>query len=214
MAMVRDPAFWKRFSTAVHLDEEAQAQASTPGLKHQYVEPPSPALASPDSIPRPSTTNTTTRLFSLSSSTPNTAQQPFASPSAPAPESSITSTTSSTSSAPSKPKRNLPPRRKITKTHTTTTTTEFAPSSVSKQPLYTRRNASQLTLGLSGRPPSRFRFWTSISADPHNRESWLEEQQRKKSKRTCMCWGFWLVFFAFVAGIVVTILLLKSKGII
>ncbi|KAF2662036.1 hypothetical protein K491DRAFT_687020 [Lophiostoma macrostomum CBS 122681] len=80
MAMVRDPAFWKRFSLAVHLDEEAQAQASRPELKHS--------------------------------------------------------------------------------------------------------------------------------------ESWLEEQQRKKSKRTCMCWGFWLVFFAFVAGIVVTILLLKSKGII
>jgi len=42
MAAVRDPAFWKRFSMAVHLDEEqAASQPSTPaiglsrpGLKH------------------------------------------------------------------------------------------------------------------------------------------------------------------------------------
>ncbi|KAF2274332.1 uncharacterized protein EI97DRAFT_435168, partial [Westerdykella ornata] len=43
-------------------------------------------------------------------------------------------------------------------------------------------------------------------------ESWLEEQRRKKSKRTCMCWGFWLVFAALVAGIVVAVLLLRRKG--
>ena len=34
MANVRDPAFWKRFSTAVHLDEE---YASQPDLKHRFV---------------------------------------------------------------------------------------------------------------------------------------------------------------------------------
>ena len=32
MAVVRDPSFWKRFSMAVHLDEE-----QTPGLKHTFV---------------------------------------------------------------------------------------------------------------------------------------------------------------------------------
>ncbi|KAK0280509.1 hypothetical protein LTR35_008151 [Friedmanniomyces endolithicus] len=33
MANVRDPAFWKRFSTAVHLDEEG-GYTSRPELKH------------------------------------------------------------------------------------------------------------------------------------------------------------------------------------
>lgn len=35
MAGVRDPAFWKRFSMAVHLDEENGA--SRPEMKHSYV---------------------------------------------------------------------------------------------------------------------------------------------------------------------------------
>ncbi|MCJ1244662.1 hypothetical protein MMC30_001861 [Trapelia coarctata] len=30
MAVVRDPAFWKRFSTAVHLDEESTTRPVTP----------------------------------------------------------------------------------------------------------------------------------------------------------------------------------------
>ncbi|KAL4897499.1 hypothetical protein BDV59DRAFT_197789 [Aspergillus ambiguus] len=29
MALVRDPAFWRRFSRAIHLDEEAKAQLSS-----------------------------------------------------------------------------------------------------------------------------------------------------------------------------------------
>lgn len=40
MAVPRDPAFWKRFSTAVHMDEEA-AQSPDFKQKHQYVPPPS-----------------------------------------------------------------------------------------------------------------------------------------------------------------------------
>ncbi|KAF2138275.1 uncharacterized protein K452DRAFT_290865 [Aplosporella prunicola CBS 121167] len=34
MATVRDSDFWKRFSAAVHLDEEATAQASSKELAH------------------------------------------------------------------------------------------------------------------------------------------------------------------------------------
>jgi hypothetical protein len=34
MAVVRDPAFWRRFSMAVHLDEEAQNPQARPELKH------------------------------------------------------------------------------------------------------------------------------------------------------------------------------------
>ena len=46
MATVRDPAFWRRFSVAVHLDEEASSPtpsktlsntASYPELNHTYV---------------------------------------------------------------------------------------------------------------------------------------------------------------------------------
>ena len=35
MAGVRDPAFWKRFSMAVHMDEENGSQGQTE-LKHRY----------------------------------------------------------------------------------------------------------------------------------------------------------------------------------
>ena len=39
MAGVRDPAFWKRFSTAVHLDEEQGHGGQRPQLKHEYAPP-------------------------------------------------------------------------------------------------------------------------------------------------------------------------------
>ncbi|GAB7344656.1 hypothetical protein MBLNU457_3139t1 [Dothideomycetes sp. NU457] len=37
MSGVRDPAFWKRFSTAVHLDQEAQSPSSqgSPAMKRE-----------------------------------------------------------------------------------------------------------------------------------------------------------------------------------
>ena len=38
MAGVRDPAFWKRFSMAVHLDEENGSQGQA-DLKHRYLPP-------------------------------------------------------------------------------------------------------------------------------------------------------------------------------
>jgi hypothetical protein len=37
MALVRDPLFWKRFSRAVHLDEEAKAAAQNKSPAHSYV---------------------------------------------------------------------------------------------------------------------------------------------------------------------------------
>jgi hypothetical protein len=36
MAGVRDPAFWKRFSVAVHMDEENQQQKQQHVEKHGY----------------------------------------------------------------------------------------------------------------------------------------------------------------------------------
>jgi hypothetical protein len=57
MVLVQDPGFWKRFSTAVHRDdEEKQSTATTspdgrPSLKHSYVLYPSPSLSSPPPTP-------------------------------------------------------------------------------------------------------------------------------------------------------------------
>lgn len=50
--------------------------------------------------------------------------------------------------------------------------------------------------------------------DLKHTESWLERQRQKKSRRTLLCWAFWIGFIALVAGVVVTILTLKAKGII
>jgi hypothetical protein len=45
MALVRDPFFWKRFSTAVHMDEEAKAvDQGTQTVPAPYVSLPSLAF--------------------------------------------------------------------------------------------------------------------------------------------------------------------------
>jgi len=44
--------------------------------------------------------------------------------------------------------------------------------------------------------------------------SWLERQQAKKRRRTCICWIFWLCFFALVAGVVIVVLWLKANGLL
>lgn len=129
---VRDPAFWRRFSVAVHQEEEA-AQAQRPDLKHTYVLSSTPT--SPDTL------------------------------------------------SPAKP-----------------------------QPLHLGQRRNRSLLDLTGRPQSRFTFWTTV--DTGHRESWLERQQQKKSRRTCMCWVFWLCLIAIVTGVVIAILYLKSRGII
>jgi flagellar basal body-associated protein FliL len=33
-------------------------------------------------------------------------------------------------------------------------------------------------------------------------DSWLARQNRKKSRRTCICWIFWLCFIVLVAAVV------------
>jgi len=45
-------------------------------------------------------------------------------------------------------------------------------------------------------------------------DSWLERQKAKRSRRTFICWIFWLLFFCAVAGIVIVILYLKSIGVL
>ncbi|KAF2841064.1 hypothetical protein M501DRAFT_971739 [Patellaria atrata CBS 101060] len=67
-------------------------------------------------------------------------------------------------------------------------------------------------------------FWRRFSAAVHQDEeaqkartrggnSWLERQKRKKSRRTYICWTFWLCFAILVAGLVAVIIWLKNKGV-
>ncbi|KAK4941880.1 hypothetical protein LTR66_014755 [Elasticomyces elasticus] len=131
MSGVRDPAFWRRFSIAVHLDEEASlgtgASASPgekrPKLEHAYVctLPPVPNISLP-----------------LSHSTS--------------------------------------PPQKAALTHQNRTLAND---------------------------------WTSFIGSS---DSWLGRQQRKRSKRACICWAFWLCFLAFVAAIIVLVLWLAQSG--
>ena len=201
---VQDPTFWKRFSIAVyvchakrqlpaltvhsHQDDAAKEEmAQHPELKHSYV-------ISLAELP--------------SSATPTTPPQPQH-PQPPSPVAfSPFSPVAYACSQPTSPILPTYPGPNTLKNPN--------PRSSSRRPSnpFTRlRNGSQLTLGLSGRPQSRFKFWTSVSADPSNRDSWLESQQRKKKHRTWVCWGFWLCLLLVVGGVVAAILVLKSKGI-
>ena len=87
------------------------------------------------------------------------------------------------------------------------------PSSPSR-PFFRAPNISTLSLSLTGRPSSRFKFVTTITADASHRDSWLVRQKKKERHRTWLCWAFWMVFMLLVAGIVATILILKSRKII
>lgn len=73
---------------------------------------------------------------------------------------------------------------------------------------------SPSALSLSGRPRSAFKTWTTITANPNSRDSWLEGQKKKRRQRTWICWCFWLCVFALVAGVVVAVVVLRAHGII
>ncbi|KAF2852530.1 hypothetical protein T440DRAFT_29830 [Plenodomus tracheiphilus IPT5] len=112
----------------------------------------------------------------------------------------------------------------ITKTTTTTTTkptTKTKKTTIHtlthlKPPYKTQQNISNISLNLyPNRSPSRFKFWTTIEANPPSpSDSWLVAQNRKKRQRTWMCWVFWGVLGGVVAGVVVAIVVLKERGIL
>jgi len=52
----------------------------------------------------------------------------------------------------------------------------------------------------------------SNKADNRKRDSWLARQQRKKTRRTCICWAFWLGLLALSAVIVVVVVWLLDNG--
>jgi hypothetical protein len=90
----------------------------------------------------------------------------------------------------------------------------YAPPHAHSTPVARHANSSQLTLAFSGRPQSRFKFWTSVTADPTNRDSWLEGQRRKRRHRAWVCWTFWICLLLLVGGAVAAVLVLKKEGII
>ncbi|KAF1952845.1 hypothetical protein CC80DRAFT_166826 [Byssothecium circinans] len=233
MATVRDPNFWKRFSIAVHQDEALKEElAKHPELKHTYVTAlalsssvslDSTTMPSPVATPRseshildPTFTNPIPKFSQHPQPMSPVALRPMTA--APSPDSQRPITHPTPPATPPLAHTQPPTRpNRLTKTPTPKSTkskTSITRPRARSNPFTRHANSSQMTLGLSGRPQSRFKFWTSVSADPSNRDSWLENQQRKSKQRTYMCWGFWGVVACLVAGVVATVLVLKQKGII
>ncbi|PSN65198.1 hypothetical protein BS50DRAFT_589629 [Corynespora cassiicola Philippines] len=211
MADVRDPGFWHRFSIAVHRDDAEKVEkelSKFSDVKHTYVKSQSTSSAS-----SPSPVATPTSLSPLSPAlhtqplspialqhfAPSKSAGALASPTTPVTPQTASSTSTGPKRQPSRLKKPAPAKTRSTPSH---------------KPFMRNKNPSLLSLGLSGRPESRFKFWTQVTADPSNRNSWLESQRKKKRQRTWICWVFWLVLLALVAGVVVAILVLKSKNII
>ncbi|KAF2644438.1 hypothetical protein P280DRAFT_545911 [Massarina eburnea CBS 473.64] len=244
MATIRDPNFWKRFSIAVHQEEALKEElANRTDLKHSYVTTltlestntsntmPSPSAtprshsllldhADAKSIPkfsqhpqplspvalRPMTAETPVSTFHLRSESHS---HSYSQPPSPSSQQPITRP------APPSPTHSPQEPNRLTKTPTLKSSkTAKSRSRALSHPFTRHTNTSQMTLGLSGRPQSRFKFWTDVSADPSNRDSWLEGQNRKRKQRTYMCWGFWGVVLLLAAGAVTAVLVLKSEEII
>lgn len=204
--VVRDPDFWRRFSTAVHLDDAAKEElAKGPEMKHSYV----------DSLP------------SAHHPAPPALSPVFA-PAVPAPVVLRASTEvreSEDLERPMEMQEKKPPTRpkRLVKSASTASRAPLIPRHHSytfkrKSPLPSLRCPSALSL--TGRPRSQFKSWTVITGgvrdhtNPCNRDSWLESQTRKSRQRAWMCWCFWIALLVLVAGVVVTMLVLKSKKII
>ncbi|KAK0665053.1 hypothetical protein DIS24_g175 [Lasiodiplodia hormozganensis] len=44
-------------------------------------------------------------------------------------------------------------------------------------------------------------------------ESWLDRERVKRKRRNYMCWGFWVGFLSFIAGLAVLIVWLDNTGV-
>lgn len=205
--------------THSHQDDQAKLQmAQDPSLKHSYVislaEMPSPSTASS------ATPTSQTHIINSHHSHHPRPLSPVAllSPQSPTHDNKHTDDYDdyhkSPPASPFSPSSPLSPRPPFPKAHTSSSSPSHFPRSTNGHPFARHTNASQLTLGFSGRPQSRFKFWTSVTADPTNRDSWLEGQRRKRRHRSWVCWGFWVCLLVLVGGVVATVLVLREKGII
>ncbi|EUC28218.1 hypothetical protein COCCADRAFT_109743 [Bipolaris zeicola 26-R-13] len=262
--MIRDPQFWKRFSTAVHQDDLEKQLMTAQSPKHPYVASSSSFTPVPLSLGSPLSQlhfpmsspgqPPMVHLASLSGST-------ITSPLSPLSAEISFSDPDDTAKYPAKDKRKSKALRRSTLQKTPSTKpllrpnfngsniklppTSTSPSSILSsptsticspdpspldppprihhrtsspsspfRPFFRAPNISALSLSLSGRPSSRFKFVTTITADASHRDSWLVRQKRKERHRTWICWAFWIGMLLLVAAVVTTVLVLKSRGII
>jgi hypothetical protein len=218
MGTVNDPNFWKRFSVAVHNDDASKAD-----LKHSYVitlDAPDTAHKDPSPVTTPTSEAPLSHSFQLRPLSPTSPS--ILSPSLKSPGLDNKWPLSSPLASPTTPRngrlqkaRPGEHRSPARKASPPVLSQPRRPSLAHILPFTHHNNSSQMTLGgITGRPASRFKFWTSISADPTNRDSWLEGQRRKRKQRTWICWAFWLGLAAIVGGVVATVLILRQKGIL
>nr|OQO30765.1 hypothetical protein B0A51_02461 [Rachicladosporium sp. CCFEE 5018] len=50
--------------------------------------------------------------------------------------------------------------------------------------------------------------------DLKHSDSWLARQHRKKSRRTWVCWAFWILIPAFVAGVIIAVIWVLQSGLL
>jgi hypothetical protein len=238
--MVQDPNFWRRFSVAVHQDDLEKEQV--PGnLKHSYVSSnPSTAPMSPTSQCHLSPAFPASPIASISMSlSPPTQptlrqeeiwQAEFEAEKAEEREREREREQEREREA----QRNQNPIRKPSKLKKSASRASTRPllrnqsqtkhahkpsfPDLERPPSLRRPDLSGLrspsALSLSGRPRTLFKTWTTITANPVCRDSWLASQKKKSRQRTWICWCFWLCVLALVAGVVVAVLVLKAHDII
>ncbi|KAJ6199452.1 hypothetical protein J3E72DRAFT_186000 [Bipolaris maydis] len=256
--MIRDPQFWKRFSTAVHQDDLEKQIMTAQSPKHPYVASSSSFTPVPLSLGSPLSQihfpmsspgqPPMVHLASLSGSTITSSLSPLsaeisfsdADDKSKPPAKSKALRRSTLQKTPStKPllrpnftgsNIKLPPTASSSTSSSPTTTCSphhspldppprihhraSNPPSSPFRPFFRAPNISAISLSLSGRPSSRFKFVTTITADASHRDSWLVRQKRKERHRTWICWAFWIALLLLVAAVVTTVLVLKSRGII
>ena len=54
----------------------------------------------------------------------------------------------------------------------------------------------------TGIQASRGCLYLTLYTDARISDSWLARQQRKRKRRTCICWIFWICFLIFIAAVV------------
>ncbi|KAL5118578.1 hypothetical protein ACEQ8H_003429 [Pleosporales sp. CAS-2024a] len=244
MAAVQDPNFWRRFSTAVHQQEDFEK--AHPDLQHSYVGP-SPVPSAPMSplsqchLITPSSEQAWQAEFEEQKRrasgimAPGMGTERVPKPSKLKKSASRASTrpllhqrhSSSFSPSPSPfpsplPSLHWPASRSLrtptTLPHPLSTHLDAATKALPPRPQPVLPGlCSPSSLSLSSRPRTLFKTWTTITGPANmvpHSESWLASQKQKSKQRTCICWCFWLVLIALVAAAIVTVLVLRAHGIL
>ncbi|KAF2029499.1 hypothetical protein EK21DRAFT_89740 [Setomelanomma holmii] len=223
--MVTDPHFWKRFSVAVHEDEAAKKEmAGRPDLKHSYVPSSVSSTISSPSVLSPIDLSLVSAPASAVLPPPSRRREIWErdswGPPAIQTQSEKTGETERVMERAQRPKRQP---SKLQKSHSTRSTARLLPQQpppapaieekyLPPSPSHCHRRPSfrcPSSLSLSGRP-RHFITWTTITANPDHRASWLESQKKKSRQRTWICWCFWLGIGVLVAGVVAAVLVLRT----